>query len=155
MSPSLLILESDLSSLRWLSNSSITGSLNLFTFSDNIYEDLTQLFIAESRHKKINVCFLSQNLFFKGASSAASHARTCFMNSTALVLFRSKVDKRNIFAIGTQIFPTRVKWFIKIFIQATRTKYSYLYIDFTDSPDIFFLRSRIFLSLGDIPEIYT
>ena len=99
--------------------------------------------------------FLPPSIYFKGNSKAASHARTCLLNSTALVLFRSKIDKRNILSLATQIFPTRVRWFLKVFIQATKVKYSYLYVSFDDSPDLFTLRSKIFLSLGDIPEIYT
>ena len=99
--------------------------------------------------------FSPPSIYFKGNSKAASHARTCLLNSTALVLFRSKIDKRNIVSLATQIFPTRVRWFLKVFIQATKVKYSYLYVSFDDSPDLFTLRSKIFLSLGDIPEIYT
>ena len=59
----------------------------LFFTPDNIYEQLSNLFIRESRHKRISVCFLTQNIFFKGNSSAASHARTCMINATSVNTF--------------------------------------------------------------------
>ena len=56
----------------------------LFLNSENIYEQLANLFIRESRHKRISVCFLTQNVYFRGNSSAASYARTCMINATSV-----------------------------------------------------------------------
>ena len=72
-----------------------------------------------------------------------------------MVLFRSLRAKRTALSLATEIFPLRVKWFLRVYEDAAKKKYGYLYISFDNQADeLLMLRSDIFYSLGDIPIVY-
>ena len=57
--------------------------------SNNIYEDLSNLFCKYSRHLNIGVVFMTQNPFHRGAANSIRFNRDILANSNEIVLFRS------------------------------------------------------------------
>lgn len=101
-------------------------------------ERVNMIFTKYSHHKDVSVMFLTQNLFHKGA-------RTMTLNSHYLILFKNPRDASQITYLARQMFPTRSKYMIEAFADATAKPYTYLVVDLrADTEDQLRLRSNIF-----------
>ena len=97
-----------------------------------------QIFTKYSHHKDVSVMFLTQNLFHKGA-------RTMTLNSHYLVLFKNPRDAAQIMYLARQMYPSRPKFMMEAFADATAQPYTYLVVDLkADTDDDKRLRSGIF-----------
>ena len=101
-------------------------------------DTIVKIFTKFSHHRNISVIFLTQNLFHKAA-------RTITLNSHYLVLFKNPRDATQIAHLARQMFPTKSKYMLEAFTDATREPYSYLVVDLrADTDDSARLRSGIF-----------
>lgn len=66
-----------------------------------------------------------------------------------MCLFRSPRDQRQIYTLGSQLFPFDSRWFIKAYQQSTRNPYSYLRISMRqEDPEAVRLISGLFTTDG-------
>ena len=99
------------------------------------------LFTKYSHHRNLSVCFLLNNLFFKGLSTM----RLVSLNTHYLCLFKSARDHNSIETIGRQMFGKAYKYMLEAYYDATKAKYGYLIVDSkADSNDRIRLRSQVF-----------
>jgi hypothetical protein len=101
-------------------------------------ERVNKIFTKYSHHQDVSVMFLTQNIFHKSA-------RTMTLNSHYLVLFKNPRDATQITYLARQMYPTKPKFMIETFADATKDPYTYLVVDLkADTPDEHRLRSGIF-----------
>lgn len=115
----------------------------LILFDDTMTEitsDFEQIFTNLSHHNDTSVIFLTQNLFYNNSSY-----RTMSLNTDYMFLMKNARDKQQIGILAKQFCPGNSTYVIQSFIDATKSPFSYLLIDFTqDCPDPLRLRSKIF-----------
>lgn len=120
------------------------GENTLFIIDDLMSEcgsdkKLTNLFIRESHHLQISICFLCQNFFHKG-----KEMREITLNAHYILLFKNRRDMSQITHLGRQLFPRQVKFFQEVYDDATKKPFSYLLIDLrSDTPEDMRLRTQI------------
>lgn len=108
---------------------------------------VSQLFTKGSHHRNLSVILLVQNFFIKGGE-----ARNISLNSHYIVLFKNPRDKSISTMLAKQMFPGRSSQFRQIFEHATRSPFSYLFIDCKpDTPDEVRLLTDV---LGEKEVIY-
>ena len=121
------------------------GERNLVVIDDQMLdagkmEEISDLFTKGSHHRNITVVYIVQNIFDKG-----KFHRTISLNSHYLVLFKNPRDQAQVRTLAQQIFPNKVKYFMKAFQNATEKSHGYLLVDLHPlSPEEIRLRSRIF-----------
>lgn len=117
------------------------GSLIIFDDSMvDISSDFTQIFTNLSHHQNCSVIYITQNLFHQD-----SNYRTMSLNAHYIFLMKNDRDKQQINTLARQVCPGNSTYVVESFIQATKTPYSYLLMDFRpQSPNILKLRSHIF-----------
>jgi hypothetical protein len=99
---------------------------------------VNKIFTKYSHHKDVSVMFLTQNIFHK-------NARTMTLNSHYLVLFKNPRDAAQISFLARQIFPSKPKFMMEAFADATSKPFTYLVVDLkADTEDNLRLRSGIF-----------
>jgi hypothetical protein len=99
---------------------------------------VNKIFTKHSHHIGISVVFLTQNIFYKGA-------RTMTLNSHYIVLFKNPRDAAQISFLARQMYPSKPKFLIEAFADATTQPYTYLLIDLkADTEDSYRLRSGLF-----------
>ena len=120
---------------------SSNGSLIIFDDSmSDISNDFTQIFTNLSHHQNCSVIYITQNLFHKD-----SNYRTMSLNAHYLFLMKNDRDKQHINNLARQVCPGNSTYVVESFIQATKSPYSFLLMDFRpQSPNILKLRSHIF-----------
>ena len=120
---------------------SSNGSLIIFDDSmSDISNDFTQIFTNLSHHQNRSVIYITQNLFHKD-----SNYRTMSLNAHYLFLMKNDRDKQQINNLARQVCPGNSTYVVESFIQATKSPYSFLLMDFRpQSPNILKLRSHIF-----------
>lgn len=120
---------------------SSNGSLIIFDDSmSDISNDFTQIFTNLSHHQNCSVIYITQNLFHKD-----SNYRTMSLNAHYLFLMKNDRDKQQINNLARQVCPGNSTYVVESFIQATKSPYSFLLMDFRpQSPNILKLRSHIF-----------
>ena len=102
---------------------------------------ISALFSRISHHRHISVCFLVQNLFFRGLRSM----RDVNVNTQYLILFKQVRDKVSVSNLARQMYPTCYKYAIQSYNDATNEPFSYLLLDCKQStPDHIRLRTSIF-----------
>jgi len=101
-------------------------------------ERVNKIFTKYSHHKDVSVMFLTQNIFHK-------KARTMTLNAHYLVLFKNPRDASQVTYLARQMYPSKPKFMIDAFADATSEPYTYLVVDLrADTPDDQRLRSGIF-----------
>ena len=81
-----------------------------------------------------------QNLFHKSKSH-----RTISLNAHYLVLFKNPRDVTQIRHLASQMYPSKSKFMVEAFHDATASPYGYLLVDLKqDTPEILRLRTNIF-----------
>lgn len=104
---------------------------------------LAELFTKKSHHQNFGIVLVSQELFHR-------KLRVVRQNSMYIVLLRAPNAALAIRNLGVQLFPRQLDFFIDAYRQATREKYSYLFIDLHPASDpALRLRTNIFTTLGN------
>jgi hypothetical protein len=103
-------------------------------------DKVEKLFTKISHHKSVSVLFLTQNLFYKSKPS-----RTISLNSHYIMLFKNVRDATQISTLARQMYPSKSKFMIEAFRDATSNPYGYLLIDMCpQTEDTYRLRTNIF-----------
>jgi hypothetical protein len=96
---------------------------------------LLELFTRGSHHDNISVIYVTQNYF--------DSPRSITLNSQYLFLGRNPRDKLTPMNIAKQMFPGRVKDFVRVYEEATSEPYSFLFVSFRqETPDALRLLSN-------------
>uniref|UniRef100_A0A183CID4 Uncharacterized protein n=1 Tax=Globodera pallida TaxID=36090 RepID=A0A183CID4_GLOPA len=108
---------------------------------------LAELFTKKSHHQNFGVIFVSQDLFHR-------KLKVVRQNSMYIVLLRAPNSALAIRNLGVQLFPRQLDFFMDAYRQATREKYSYLFIDLhpTSEPTLR-LRTNIFKGDDNAPQV--
>ena len=118
---------------------------NLIVLDDLMMECETSkqilgLFTVGSHHKNISVFMLTHNLFSQG-----KYSRSISLNSNYFVLFKNPRDATQINYLSRQMYPSRPKFLIEAFQDATKRNYGYLLIDLNQkSNDLYRVQADIF-----------
>jgi hypothetical protein len=100
--------------------------------------NLIKLFTRGCHHWNISVIHIVQNLFFEGL-------RTSRINSQYLVLMKNPSDQLQVHTLARQIYPSKQKYFLEAYKDATSVPHGYLLVDLTQSTeDNLRLRTDIF-----------
>lgn len=91
---------------------------------------ISNLFTRGSHHRNISVILIAQNFFMRGKES-----RNISLNSQYVVCFKNPRDKSIATNIGRQMFPTKTRKFQKVYEEATREPFTYLFIDLKPDTD--------------------
>ena len=103
---------------------------------------LLNLFTKGSHHMNISVIFIVQNVFHQ-----AKNMRGISLNCQYLILMKNPRDKSQIHCLARQLYPTKIKKFIKAFEDATKLPYTYLRIDLTpQTPEHLRLQTNIIVN---------
>jgi len=94
---------------------------------------VSQLFTKESRHRKINLVLITQNLFYQGPSS-----RDISLKSKYVVVFKNPRDETRIVHLARQVYPEKKYCFHKTYLDVCKDPHSYMFLDFTQSINSFF-----------------
>ena len=106
-------------------------------FQDKV-KDMTDLFTKYSHHRNVSVILLLQNPF-------ASHTRTLSLNSHYFIFMRNPRDKSQIGYLARQIAQGKADLVIQAYQDATKSPYSYLFIDLKQqTPEQLRFRTDIF-----------
>jgi len=106
----------------------------------NNEKEFNNLFTKISRHGRVTVIFITQNLFHQGGQH-----RTRNLNIQYLVLFKNPRDATVVDFVSRQAFPNNRLFLIDAFRDATSIPHGYLFLDFTQTcPDELRVRTDIF-----------
>lgn len=101
---------------------------------------LADLFTKGSHHLNISIIFIVQNIFHQ-----AKQMRTVSLNSHYLILMKNPRDKSQIYSLARQLYPTKMKFFLEAFEDATKDPYSYIKVDLHPSTsELYRLQTNIF-----------
>lgn len=101
-------------------------------------KNFVQLFTRGCHHWGISVIHIVQNIFFEGM-------RTARINTDYLVLFKNPADQLQAQTLSRFLFPTKQKYFMESYADATKPPHGYLFIDLTQkTDDIYRLKTDIF-----------
>jgi len=115
----------------------------------SVEKTLMDLFTRISHHKRVNVVYLSQNLFFK-----SKETRTISLNSHYIFLMKTTRDMMQVMCLARQMFPNNSKYMLEAYKDATARPFSYLLIDLkTETDEKFRLRTGLFP--GETQFVYT
>lgn len=96
------------------------------------------IFTKHSHHVGVSVIFLTQNFFHKSL-------RTITLNCHYLVLFKSPRDLSQVQHLASQMYPTKTRFFVESFKDATQQPFGYLLVDLKpDTPEEYRLRTGVF-----------
>lgn len=100
---------------------------------------LTDVFTKKRHHENVSVIFVVQNLFFQ-----SREMRTISLNCMYFILLKNPRDRMQIMAMGKQIFPMAMNYFMRSVDDAFREPFSHLIIDMTSQcEDSIRLRQRV------------
>ena len=100
---------------------------------------LTSLMTKVVHHLPLTLIFITQNIFHKSNDN-----RTRRLNTNYLILFKNPQDKTQVDYIGRQMYPKDKLFLSLAYEDATKTPFSYLFIDSNQStPDEIRVRSNI------------
>jgi hypothetical protein len=85
-------------------------------------DGVEKIFTKLSHHRNISVIFLTQNLFYK-------KQRTMSLNTQYMIVFKNPRDAMQIATLGRQMYPTKSKFLVEAFKDATTKPHGYLLID--------------------------
>jgi hypothetical protein len=103
-------------------------------------KSIVNLFTVDSHHKNISTVILTQNLFSRG-----KYSRTISLNCNYLVVFNNPRDRSQIQFLARQMYPNNSQFLIESYVDATKKKYGYLFIDLHQTTsDLFRVQSDIF-----------
>ena len=130
---------------------------NLIVIDDLMSESgnngkVTELFTKGSHHRNLSVILILQNLFYKG-----KEMRTISLNAHYMILFKNPRDASQISHLARQMYPSKSKYMMEAYRDATSAPYGYLFIDLKpDTPENLRLRTHIFpgeYSIAYVPRV--
>ena len=130
---------------------------NLIVIDDLMSESgnngkVTELFTKGNHHRNLSVILILQNLFYKGREM-----RTISLNAHYMILFKNPRDASQISHLARQMYPSKSKYMMEAYRDATSAPYGYLFIDLKpDTPENLRLRTHIFpgeYSIAYVPRI--
>lgn len=108
---------------------------------------IANFFTKRSHHENVSIIFITQNFFSHG-----KERKTFTKNATYFVIFNSPLDQTISHSLAHKIMPKQKKVFQDIFNEATKTPYSYLFIDgHQQTPKKAMLRSNMF---NEVQNVY-
>jgi len=117
-------------------------------FMDNITTDIMDLFTVYAHSYRINVIFLTQNLF-------AKNLRDISLNATYIVVFKNPRDQSQIQNLAQQLRPKKWQYIMEAYDNATKRPYTYLLFDnHQTTPDYMRVRTRLFPKEGYMQVFY-
>nr|CAD2201644.1 unnamed protein product [Meloidogyne enterolobii] len=109
---------------------------------------LDTVFTRGSHNCGVSVILITQHLFSK-------ELRIPRNNSHYLLLMRNPAGALQIRTLATQLFPSRTKYFLEAYANATKETFGYLLVDVHPStPELLRLRTHIYQSENEKPIIY-
>ena len=118
---------------------------DLVIFDDLIHEAgssdfFLKLYTTYSHHWNCSIFTLSQNIYYQ-----SKFLRTCNLQATGLVLFKTVRGLDQIMTLGRQICPHNPGFLRDIFVDATNVEHSYLFVDLTPfCPEELVFRTNVF-----------
>ena len=85
---------------------------------------LTRMFSVGSHHRNLSIIFIIHNLFHQG-----KEMRNLSLNSHYIILFKNPRDSLQIATLGRQMYPSRSRFLIEAYQNATKHSYGYLMLD--------------------------
>ena len=119
--------------------------LNLVIIDDLMNElkddaTLSEFFTKGSHHRNMSVIFMTQNLFVQG-----KQMRSVSLNAHYLIVFKNPRDKAQFACLSRHMYPSKQKFLIECFENATQGPYGYIFLDFKQTTkDELRVRTRIF-----------
>lgn len=108
--------------------------------SDEAQKYMADIFTIKAHHKNLTACFLTQNIM-----PPSRYGRTISINSGYFVLMKSPRDRLQVNCLSRQIYPSRSKFFMEAYDDATKEPHSFLLVDFGQQTDENYrLRTKIF-----------
>nr|CAD2188769.1 unnamed protein product [Meloidogyne enterolobii]CAD2201837.1 unnamed protein product [Meloidogyne enterolobii] len=109
---------------------------------------LDTIFTRGSHNWGVSVILITQHLFSKELRIARN-------NSHYLLLMRNPAGALQIRTLATQLFPSRIKYFLEAYANATKQTFGYLLVDVHPStPELLRLRTHIYQNENENPIIY-
>ena len=101
--------------------------LNLVIIDDLMNElkddaTLSEFFTKGSHHRNMSVIFMTQNLFVEG-----KQMRSVSLNAHYLIVFKNPRDKAQFACLSRQMYPSKQKFLIECFENATQGPYGYIF----------------------------
>ena len=94
-------------------------------------EFFMKLYTGLSHHWNCSIVTITQNPYFQ-----SKHMRTCNLQATGLILFKTLRGKDQIQRLGSQVFPEKKGYMMQCYNLATERKpFSYLFVDLSVSGD--------------------
>ena len=87
-------------------------------------DSVSNIFTKVSHHRNVSIMYLSQNLFYRSKQN-----RTMSLNAHYIVLFKNPRDANQVATLARQMYPTKSKFLVEAFSDATEKPYGYLLID--------------------------
>ena len=108
---------------------------------------VTKLFSIGSHHKNLSIFYLVQNLFHQGKET-----RNISLNTHYLIAFKNPRDNQQVRVLARQMYPSKTKFFMEAFEDATSAAYGYLFLDLKPcTPEPYRVQTNIFTSAAYIP----
>jgi len=109
---------------------------------------LDTIFTKGSHNWQMSVILITQHLFSRELKVARN-------NSHYLLLMRNPAGALQIRTLATQLFPSKSKYFLESYSNATKENFGYLLVDIHPStPDILRLRTHIYYNTGEKTIVY-
>ena len=83
---------------------------------------VTKLFSTGSQHKNLSIFYLVQNLLNQG-----KEMRNISLNTHYLIVFKNPRDNQPVSVLVRQMYPSKTKFFMEAFEDATSALYGYLF----------------------------
>lgn len=111
--------------MEWLENNAKPNStIVIDDMASEATDDTAKIFTVGSHHFKVNVIFITQNLFPKNKSF-----RDISLNATYLVLFKNVNDKLQISTFASRYSPGNKKAFMAVYNAITKKPHTYMILD--------------------------
>lgn len=119
---------------------------------DDLIEEVTdtkfflQLYTKFSHHWNCSIITVVHNIFFK-----SKYLRTCTLQSTGIILFKSLRGKDQIRNLSRQIYPQCHKFLLEAFDEETAGDFKYLFVNFSPKcPEELRVRGSILPDHGNL-----
>jgi hypothetical protein len=117
--------EQGMCTMEWLENNVKPNStIVIDDMASEATDDTAKLFTVGSHHLKLNVIFITQNLFPKNRAF-----RDISLNTTYLALFKNVNDKLQVNTFAARYSPGNKKSFMAIYREITRKPHTYMLLD--------------------------
>ena len=116
----------------WLEEKSVLGKKPMLIVLDdqamNITKDIAEIFAVASHQHSIDFILLAQNIFTKN-----KYFRDASLNTTYIVLGKNPRDQSSIRFLSQQMMPGKSKEIADAYAMATRSPYSFFFMDFNQT----------------------